>query len=51
LVFGAGEGDSVDKSLRQRGAAPAKVTLEMVAERAGMSPSTASQTRRLVPLP
>jgi LacI family transcriptional regulator len=33
----------VHKSIRQRGIASAKVTLEMVAERAGVSPSTVSR--------
>jgi LacI family transcriptional regulator len=33
----------VHRSIRNRGAAPAKVTLEMVAERAGVSPSTVSR--------
>jgi LacI family transcriptional regulator len=33
----------VHKSIRSRSAAPAKVTLEMVAERAGVSPSTVSR--------
>ena len=31
------------KSIRQRSATPAKATLEMVAERAGVSPSTVSR--------
>jgi LacI family transcriptional regulator len=33
----------VHKSIRSRGSVPAKVTLEMVAERAGVSPSTVSR--------
>jgi len=33
----------VHRPIRNRGAAPAKVTLEMVAERAGVSPSTVSR--------
>ena len=33
----------MQRTIRNRGAAPAKVTLEMVAEMAGVSPSTVSR--------